>query len=180
MRTEKNSVKTLIKKAFFDLLSEKDYAEITVSDLVNKAQIARMSFYRNFNNIDDVIDSIADDRMQDFENSVLPVIEENSERKWREYLFAMFYRFIELQKEIGIPFTEFEKKRTSSNVIMLRVQEKISQAERNLPAETLAEKYIPIGKIDLIHGIARKWATSGMQETPEEVIELIMSIITKF
>lgn len=180
MNEEKQSVKTRIKKAFFDLLSEKDYTEITVSDLVNRAQVARMSFYRNFNNIDDVVGSIADDRIQDFEYSVLPVIEENSERKWREYLFAMFYRFIELQKEIGLPFAEFEKKRAAGSILMFRVQEKISQAEQNLPAATLAEKYIPIGKIDMIHGIARKWAISGMQETPEEMVDFIMSVIMKF
>ena len=57
---EKNrfSVRTEIQKAFMELLSEKDYIDITVTDIVKKANVARTSFYRNFNSIGDLVDFI--------------------------------------------------------------------------------------------------------------------------
>jgi AcrR family transcriptional regulator len=57
---EKRSVKKLMADAFVELLSEKDYIDITVTDVVNKAQVARVSFYRNFNSVSDIIDFITD------------------------------------------------------------------------------------------------------------------------
>ena len=57
---EKSSVKKRMADAFVDMLSQKSYADITVTDIVNTAQVARVSFYRNFNSISDVVDYITD------------------------------------------------------------------------------------------------------------------------
>lgn len=78
---EKLSVKEQIKKTFIDLLSEKEYSDITVSELAEKAGVSRMSFYRNFSSTDDIIENIANDFLYDFSSVVLPVIQENTERK---------------------------------------------------------------------------------------------------
>jgi AcrR family transcriptional regulator len=37
------------------LMDEKPYEKITVSDIVEKASIARQTFYRNFNNKNEVV-----------------------------------------------------------------------------------------------------------------------------
>lgn len=177
---EQTTAKAAIQKAFLELLLQKAYMDITVSDLVNKAQVARMSFYRNFNSLDDVIESIVDDMAQDFNSDFIPVIKENNERKWRELLFEMIYRFIQMQKDFGIPFQEFTKKHENNNVIIFRMQERIMQAEMELSMLTITEKYTAIGKMNLIHGVISRWALMGMQETPEELINIIMSMIMKF
>lgn len=180
MKDEKPTVKTQIKKAFLELLSEKVYIDITVSDLVNKARVARMSFYRNFNGMDDVIESIADDIAQNFISILSPLVNDNSERKWRECLFALFYNFIQMKKEIGMAFNEFEKNQANYSSIASRVREKTSEIAVGLSAQTLSDKYIFIGKTGFIGSIAAQWAMTGMQETPEEIIDFIMPIIMKF
>ena len=58
--------------------------------------------------------------------------------------------------------TEYEKKVPHS----LRVQKK--------------DKYLIIGKMGLMYSIEKGWIDTGMEETPEEMIDLIMSAITAF
>lgn len=178
-KSEKTSLKKELQKAFLDLLLQKPYAEITVSDLANQAKVARMSFYRNFNSLDDVIDSIADEMVDNFNAEIIPVAKENDERKWRELLFEMLYRSISIQKTLGFSFRDFEKVHQNNSVIMNRVHDKILRAESRLPADTVKEKYAVIGKLNLIQGIIREWILSGMRETPEEIIDIILPMIMK-
>lgn len=52
-------MKREIKDAVMELMAEKPYMDITVTDIVTRARVARASFYRNFNSINDVIDAIS-------------------------------------------------------------------------------------------------------------------------
>ena len=63
---EKSSVKKRMADAFVDMLSQKSYVDITVTDIVNTAQVARVSFYRNYNSISDVVDYITDELANEF------------------------------------------------------------------------------------------------------------------
>ncbi len=58
---KRKNVKDIISEALIVLLKRKLYIDITVSELVNAAQVSRASFYRNYNSIDDVITHIVDD-----------------------------------------------------------------------------------------------------------------------
>lgn len=44
-----------IMSALVELMKEKDYSNIKVSDIVNKAMLARKTFYRHFNKKEDVL-----------------------------------------------------------------------------------------------------------------------------
>ena len=137
------------------------------------------SFYRNFDSMDDVIESIANDIIRDFNTDIVPIIKENDERKWRELLFETLYRPIQIQKKMGASFCDFARVHANNSVIMDRIHDKILLADSELPATTTAEKYAVIGKMNLIHGIVRQWVMSGMQETPEEIIDIIMPMVMK-
>ena len=60
-KTEGYSVKREIKDAVMELMAEKPYMDFTVTDIVTRARVARASFYRDFNSINDVIDAISDE-----------------------------------------------------------------------------------------------------------------------
>ena len=174
IKNEGYSVKREIMKGFMQLMTEKSYMDITVTDIVNKAGIARASFYRNFNSIYDVIETLADEVVDDLEEDVFPVLEGNDERKYRELLFNYFYRFKRQQKNIE-PL-RFE----NLSVIFTELDKKTEQKASTLSAETIRDKYCIAAKIGLINHIAKKWMDTGAKETPEEIIDYIMSFITKF
>lgn len=54
-KIENARVKKNIEDAFFTLLKEKNFSEITVTDLVNRSGVARTSYYRNFDSKEDII-----------------------------------------------------------------------------------------------------------------------------
>lgn len=47
--------KNMLAQGLVELLREKDYTDITITKLCDRAQIARRTFYRNFETIEDVL-----------------------------------------------------------------------------------------------------------------------------
>lgn len=53
--------KAAIQKAFFTLLEDREYSDITVTALAREANIDRKTFYTHYRTLDDVLDDIAHD-----------------------------------------------------------------------------------------------------------------------
>ena len=171
---ETYSVRREIINAVMELMAEKSYMDITVTNIINTAQVARASFYRNFNSINDVIEIIADEMSNELIEDVFPVLYSSDERKWREYLFNHFYSFTRTQRQMG----KFHPQ--NMDVLFSRIDDKITQKAEKFSSATIRDKYLSVGKIGLVNGITKKWMNNGMQETPEEMIDYIMSFITLF
>lgn len=176
---EKNrfSVRTEIQKAFMELLSEKNYIDITVTDIVKKANVARTSFYRNFNSINELVDFIVEERYNFFAEEVLPVMTSDDERKWREFLFHFFYQISRDCKRLQ-PQNICSMQNMS--IFFIKTDEKMNLLCKKQSADNIRDKYCAAGKMALISDIAKKWANTGMTETPEEMVDYIMSFIMKF
>ena len=174
MINQKYTVKSQIIAATAKLLSEKSYLDITVADIVNEAKIARVSFYRNYGSIADVFDNIVDEVFSEISNEIFPVLETKDERKWRELLYNMFYRF---PKHHSI---DLGKKQENINELFSRMMQKLQEAETLKNPKDLGEKYLSFGKLGLIINIIKKWMAEGQKEDPEEMVNYIMTFITKF
>ena len=55
MNSRNIQVKSDIANAFIELLKCNEFDKISVVDIISKAQVARNSFYRNFENKDDIL-----------------------------------------------------------------------------------------------------------------------------
>lgn len=173
-KTEGYSVRREIMNAVKQLMTEKSYMDITVTDIVNRAGVARASFYRNYSSINDVLDAIGDDVSDELLEDVFPAICGTDERKWREFLFDHFYLFGKRQKEMkNVRFDNM-------SVIFDRIDERIRQKGSPTGADTIREKYLATGKLGLINSITKQWIDTGAEESPEEMIDFIMSFITLF
>lgn len=148
--------------------------DITVTDIVKKAEVSRASFYRNFGSITDVVDHIIDELSETFIEEILPVLISSDARKLRALLFEHFYRIMRSQDQLTA--VHFQ------NVIAMfsRMNEKIRLRERELCGDTLQDKYLPCAKMGMICSIVAKWFDTGMKETPEEIIDFIMSFLVLF
>lgn len=167
------SVRQEIVNAVMELMVEKSYMDITVTDIINTAHVARASFYRNFNSISDVIDVIANEISDEITEDVIPTLYCTDERQWREFLFNHFYRFTRKQRQMKKLHPQ------NMNVIFARMDKKVHQKESEYPTDTIRDKYWVSCKIGVINSITKKWMDGGMQETPEEMIDYIMSFILK-
>lgn len=76
-------VKTLasIKQAFLTLLEQKDYNDITVQDILSHAIINRTTFYKYFDNKDDLARHMVNTIKSDF---LAPIIDSRMNTPWEE------------------------------------------------------------------------------------------------
>lgn len=171
---EKSSVKKRMADAFVDMLSQKSYADITVTDIVNTAQVARVSFYRNFNSISDVVDFITDELANEFIDKILPVLNSNDENKWREFLFDFINNALNNRGKIEAINLQ------NPAVLFSHLNAKMQMYVNVNSNKTISDKYTSYVKACLINNVVKKWIDDGMVETPEEIINYLMSFITLF
>lgn len=172
MANDKNKpVNTLIKDAFMELMNRKYYMDITVTDVVNEAHVARASFYRNFNSMNDVLTEIIDDMTDNINGTLIPVLSSNDESEWREFLFNFIYDFRAKQKSLmtGYP--------SNVSIILFRLNEKLSQLRNNLSDEKIDDKYRLPARFGLIVMILKNWVNTGMKESPEELVNYLIKLI---
>lgn len=61
MDKRKNRTQKLIKETFSDLIIEKRYSDITIQDILDKAEIGRATFYAHFKSKEEVLNCICTD-----------------------------------------------------------------------------------------------------------------------
>ena len=67
--------KMLIRKAFTELLREKQVQNITVKELCQTAGINRGTFYSHYTDIYDLLQQIEDEITEEFQKSLQPLLE---------------------------------------------------------------------------------------------------------
>ena len=114
--SEGKTVKERIEIALVHLMEEKPFPEITVTDLIQKAEVARVSFYRNFSSTADVIKSLTD-KMADTFLEDLSFCPEN---KWnQEFIMSSLHsKIAQLEQEKGVA-TLCEKYDTAAKLSMI-------------------------------------------------------------
>jgi len=108
------------------LLDSKSYSEITITELTEKADIARQTFYRNFGSMDDILLSGMDDIVDAYLKKVLKKLESKKVPDWdfevRQLIFLWqqnerIFRALrkagleyQVMEKLSHLFTEFHKK----------------------------------------------------------------------
>lgn len=101
-KKENLRVKSSITKALFSLMAEKSLADIHITELVEKAGVARASFYRNYASKEDVLVTLIRDVLDEFQNEI--DLKEGTFytygnilksfqylKKYREYVLDLYY-----------------------------------------------------------------------------------------
>ena len=73
-------------------MKEKDYTNITVTDIIKRAQVSRASFYRHFNSIGEILEYSLRKLFDRVSDEVIPLLISSNEKEIREFLFAYTYR----------------------------------------------------------------------------------------
>ncbi len=169
-----NSAKQRIISALIVLMSEKSYLDITITDVIRKADVARASFYRNFSCISDVIDAITDNISNEFIDGIFPILNGNDRKKMYEFLLEYFHRFVKIHSNM------VKMQPLNVSVLFSRMDRMLYEKESKLHSESMKDKYTATGKLGLISNITKKWVGTGMNESPDEMVEYVMTFIMLF
>lgn len=170
---QNSRVQRQIITGFYELLKEKSYMDITVTDIVKKAGVSRASYYRNFSSIGDLVDEIVESIAVNFKNEQRLFSSSVTEREWRDFLFRYFYDMANKTLEISTLRPE------NLTLINNQVASRIADERKMMQNESVEQKYTIPAKFGLLSGICKTWISDGMKEDVEEMVNYTMSLLKK-
>lgn len=149
-------VKECITTALIQMLEEQSFEDISITELVKKAGVGRVSFYRNFDSKEDVLRKHLQALLEEWAKQYEDVKDYNLVQA----IFEHYYKnrdFCILLYERGL-----------SHISLASVKEACGAKpeQPNVIAYTAA--FIAYG----LYGWIEEWFKRGMQETPEEMAKL--------
>ena len=93
-----------ITQSLFRLLKRKAYSEITVTGLVHEAGVSRNSFYRNYQNIEDIIQQFLEEKTSKWWDNF--IIEPE---RYPHVIAEMFQHFLDM-KEVVLVYNSGQEK----------------------------------------------------------------------
>ena len=157
---QKNTyVKKQILTALLELLKEKPLSDISVSELTNKAGIGRVSFYRNYQNKEDILKEESDRLIKEWGR-----LYESDPESTPESLFPSLFDFYRGHRE----FYTILYHAGMSSVMM----ETILGAIPILPEMANLEAYMKSFWAYGIYGWMLEWIKRGMPESGDELKNL--------
>lgn len=155
--------KEKIKKAFIQLIQNKEIEQISVTDICQKCNLNRSTFYANYLDIYDLADKIKDKMVEDFFN----IYTDEREKRYHSYDFLkLFYHIKENQL--------FYKTYFKLNFDITNTMDYIdgNEVETFIGSPKHLEYHIEFFKAGL-NAILKKWLNNGCKESPEEIEEIL-------
>lgn len=148
-----------ITNAMLELLEEKPIEEISISELVDSAQVGRASFYRNFTCKEDIIKKHFDTHFNEWTSE----LETKNDEPLSERFKIMISHF-----EKNRPFYELLNKR---GLTFLFKEAILNSMELN-PESEKSEAYMKAFAAYALYGWIETWFQRGMKESADEIAEL--------
>lgn len=160
--------------ALLELMANKEFTDITVTELIKKAGIARASFYRNFDSTIDVLDYATEKIAERIHEEILPAFISRNERKWRELLFHLIY-------ELNDPRRNLANKNPSNRALLFNKMNALMQKNYsdNMDETNIKQFYQSAACAGAITSTIGFWFDHGKKETPEELVDIIVEILMR-
>lgn len=167
--------KMVIKNSFIALLKEKPLAKVTVTEICQRADVNRATFYAHYLDPVDLLDSIETELIEDviarMEN-VFPTLDERNTGT----LIRVFEYIRENSEICNVLLSDSGDTSFQAKVVGVLKEQFLSAwtVEKSVPTEDAEYLYIfaALGSV----GMIRKWLADGMTKTPAEMAELVIKL----
>ncbi len=169
------TTKKAIAYTFKDLLKEKPFNKITVSDIAKKCDINRQTFYYHFQDIRDLVEWICLDEVDHL------LKKKDEWEKWEDK-FLLIFKIIEEEKvfvkniyqSVSVEVLRSNLYRLVYPIIYSEIIEK--SKGKNLREED--KKFITDFYKYAFVSIVLEWIANGMHENPETIVLKVSNLIT--
>ena len=166
-------VKNEMYEALLKLLEEKSFSAISVSDITTGANVSRMSFYRNYDTIEDILiehlDSVVEQyKKEDTDEEINEVEKVYYGKKYMLHTFQFFYRnheFIDTLIACGM-----------GDLFLARITEYLIQKWVDKESNTRKDTLKISAYAGSIYNMYREWKKGGFQEKPEEIADILYEL----
>ena len=166
----KKETTTLVKKCIVDslllLMNEKDFDEITITEICNKAGVSRMTYYRNYYNKDDIIIEYLKDIAEDFkkESHSWALKKEYTNKNVIRFLFAYFEKYSYFVKTL--------RKANLYGLLQECLNNYLENETKMIKKDNPYEKYHVYSYAGALFNVYMKWIDNGMKESVDEMAEI--------
>ena len=166
-------VKNEMYKALLKLLEEKSFSSISVSDITTEANVSRMSFYRNYNSIEDILiehlDAVVEQyKIEDIDERIKETEKVYYGKKYMIHTFGFFYQnhdFIDTLISCGM-----------GDLFLAKITEYLIRKWVNKESDTRKEILKISAYAGSIYNMYREWKKGGFQEKPEEIADILYEL----
>ncbi len=158
-----------IEQALILLLEEKQFSDITITDITKRAGVSRVTYYRNYSSKEDILSGYLQNVVADF------------------YLALKDYDAVTQTRELWV--TLFEKMRDHAQEIILLMKagygdELLNSYIRGInaglsgPEENPELYYSNCYWVGALHSITKEWIQSGMKEPIDQMVYIGTAMMT--
>jgi AcrR family transcriptional regulator len=165
-----------IKKAFLELISEKNFDSITIQDISDRANINRATVYLHYLDKFDLLDKIMEEHIQNMAN----LCELEAEMDWieatvycMEYLKSNYLFFSTMLASEGAPY--FRSRFVQHNIEEFKKDVDVTKGKNlgqneDIVAEFVANAYV---------GVVEWWIKNEMPYPPREMAEKVGELLER-
>ena len=154
-----------LKEALLLLAEEKDYKDISVTELCRKAGVSRMAFYRNYRVVNDIFFEIANDLNNEVVTALGSPFRMNTTREWYVGVFELIGNH---QATMRLMFQENFQYQWMKTVNGFAVHDE---------GFSSGKRYQRLMWSGGFENAVNYWLNSGMKESPEEMAEYCITYL---
>lgn len=160
---EKNSyVKNKITEAALMLLQDKELKDISISEIIQKAQVSRNSFYRNYSEKEDIIQAYVNELLEGWKNDYT-----NKGLNSNNEMYGSFFAHLKENSK----FYLLLKERNLFHLFLAAFLNIFGAKSEQDNLSAYVVSFIAYGT----YGWIEEWIKRGMQESAETMTELLSS-----
>ena len=163
-------VKQDMYKALLRLMGDKTFSSISVSDITSEAKVSRMSFYRNYNAIEDILTEHLVEVVEEYRAK-----ESDTESKTvfyeKKYMLRCF-RFFYLHRE----FIDALITAGMGDLFLAKITEYLIQKWIDVEKGTREENLRISAFAGAIYNMYREWSKGDFLELPENVATILYDL----
>lgn len=169
-------VKQYMYKALLRLMGNKPFSSIAVSDITSEAGVSRMSFYRNYNAIEDILTEHLEEVVEEYRAKELEEPDTGSEKVFyeRKYMLRCF-RFFYLHRE----FIDALITAGMGDLFLAKITEYLIQKWIDAEKGTREENLRISAFAGAIYNMYREWSKGDFLELPEDVAAILYDLRKK-
>ena len=155
-----------ICSALLEIITTKEFSDISISEIVRRAGVSRQSFYRNYTSKEDIVLEIEhafQDKLSEKMND--PVYTENP-RLW----FLDFFSTLRTNRTAATILCKAALFETILKKVPLWI-------ESNMMPSTPEVHYRIIGSMGAVNAIALGWLNDGMKESEEDLADICVKLM---
>ena len=163
-------VKQDMYKALLRLMGDKTFSSISVSDITSEANVSRMSFYRNYNAIEDILTEHLAEVVEEY-RAKEPDTESKTVFYEKKYMLRCF-RFFYLHRE----FIDALITAGMGDLFLAKITEYLIQKWIDAEKGTREEKLRISAFAGAIYNMYREWSKGYFLELPEDVATILYDL----